>query len=90
MRQFGFKQNIPNDCDTDAKLHKVDLRSKKDPDWSVKHARFIQIWNDGGEQIEGEPDVELGNYDDLYMNWFRRITRRFISPVNVYYEFMVC
>ena len=31
--QFEIEQPVPNDCDTDARLHRIDLKERVDQDW---------------------------------------------------------
>ena len=42
-RQFGIVQSIPDPCDTDATLHRIDLRGRPEQDWSVTHHRYIKF-----------------------------------------------
>ena len=41
LRQFGLKQEQPEDFDTDRKLHKVDVRVKVEKNWRVERAIHI-------------------------------------------------
>ena len=34
LHQFGMKQHIPESCDSNIKLHSIDLRGRLDLDWS--------------------------------------------------------
>ena len=42
LRQFGLKQEQPEDADTNHNLHKIDVRGKVDKNWRVEHAVHIQ------------------------------------------------
>ncbi|XP_073107638.1 serine/threonine-protein phosphatase 7 long form homolog isoform X2 [Elaeis guineensis] len=79
LRQFGIRQPIPIDCDTDVRLHHVDLRGRVDQDWSITHQHFIQLWESRQDQVIDGASVDgTMDFHDPYMQWYRRITRRFI------------
>ena len=78
VRQFGMIQEIPHDVDTDAVLHKIDLRGKVGVDWVRKHAQWLLDW---GNRLERHFEVVLGNMPPQheYFGWFNRVTQRFID-----------
>ena len=39
IRQFGFKQDVPSECNTEPLLHDIDLRTA---DWSEKIAHLVR------------------------------------------------
>ena len=41
LRQFGLKQEQPEDADTNHNLHKIDGRGKVDKNWRVEHAVHV-------------------------------------------------
>lgn len=84
MRQFGRRQQIPEPCDTDAGLHSIDKRGKSNYDWQTHHASYIAIWEQRAERlVDDTPLLAPIGYRDPYMQWYRKITRRLISPVSV-------
>lgn len=87
FRQFGMTQHIPRPCDTIAKLHKTDKRGKPNVDWAIFHSRYVALWDQREGETEGERSIQESDpasapmtYSDPYMSWYRRITRRFITP----------
>ncbi|KAK9093915.1 hypothetical protein Scep_025384 [Stephania cephalantha] len=81
MRQFGLKQMIPPLQSTNIQLHKIDLRGKTDKDWSAEHSAFVFMWNERASNIANDESLEEPmDFYDPYMIWYRRITRRFMSP----------
>lgn len=82
LRQFGLHQAIPVHCDTEVKLHSIDRRGRHHYDWRAYHGRYIQLWEAREENIAtGEPDGHAMHYHDPYMEWYRNITRRLITPL---------
>nr|POF11264.1 serine/threonine-protein phosphatase 7 long form like [Quercus suber] len=80
LRQFGLKQERPEDVDTNHKLHKIDVRSKFEKNWRVEYAFHIQKWNDHSEyvcHVERIEEVMLRHHP--YMVWYRRITQLYID-----------
>jgi len=81
MRQFGLRQDVPGTCDTSAELHAIDRRGRSETNWQLEHWRFIQLWNGRLDWVqEGYPMYGDMDPRDPYMQWYRRITRRFINP----------
>ena len=84
MRQFGLQQAILENLDTSVQLHDMDMRGKGEPfDWTKYHRDFIAYWDTHHNHVVNANALQGPiNYDDSYMGWFRRITRRFvIAPV---------
>nr|XP_048334933.1 serine/threonine-protein phosphatase 7 long form homolog isoform X2 [Ziziphus jujuba var. spinosa] len=82
LRQFGLHQAIPVHCDTEVKLHAIDRRGRHHYDWQAYHGRYIQLWEAREENIAtGEPEGHTMHYHDPYMEWYRSITRRLITPL---------
>ncbi|CAA0277808.1 unnamed protein product [Arabidopsis thaliana] len=83
LRQFGLHQTIPAPCDNEKALHAIDKRGKSEYDWSARHSRHIGLWEARvSSVVSGEPECSPMDYNDPYMEWYRRITRRIISPMN--------
>lgn len=83
LRQFGLHQTIPAPCDNEKALHAIDKRGKSEYDWSARHSRHIELWEARESSVVlGEPGCNRMDYNDPYMEWYRRITRRIISPMN--------
>ncbi|CAA7014182.1 unnamed protein product [Microthlaspi erraticum] len=83
LRQFGLHQAVPSPCDNEKALHAIDKRGKSEYDWSARHSRHIELWEARESSVVfGEPECIPMDYNDPYMEWYRRITRRIISPMN--------
>lgn len=82
LRQFGLHQGIPKPCDTEVKLHSIDRRGRHHYDWRSYHGRYIQLWEACEESIAvGEVEEHPMHYHDPYMEWYRKVTRRLITPL---------
>lgn len=82
MRQWGLLQEIPHEVDTEAALHEGDRRGGHRRDWAAIHHRYIALWDYRRESIvQGIPGPSQLSYFGTYMTWYRRITRRHISPL---------
>ncbi|CAN0899468.1 Serine/threonine-protein phosphatase 7 long form homolog [Linum grandiflorum] len=82
LRQFGIRQGIPELCDTDARLHSIDRRGKHTHDWEHYHRQYLKLWEAcESSVVVGEPAEAPMQYHDPYMEWYRRITRRLITPL---------
>uniref|UniRef100_A0A2N9EDD0 Aminotransferase-like plant mobile domain-containing protein n=1 Tax=Fagus sylvatica TaxID=28930 RepID=A0A2N9EDD0_FAGSY len=89
LRQFGMQQDIPQPANTDVKLHDCDLRGKVHENWRERWRHYISIWDHRREHVvTRDKMVGLMAYHDPYMDWYRRITRRFISRRSGCYEMM--
>ena len=81
LRQFGLHQEIPPDCSYEKILHKVDARGLHQRDWATYHAPYIALWDTRAARIiTSPPMVGLMDFHDPYMQWYCRITRRFMTP----------
>ena len=90
MRQFGMRQVVPDQFDTLSALHRIDMRGRSDQDWSTVHRDYIQLWMSRHDYIiHGDPFDGTMDYHDPYMQWYRRITRRFICRNGAVYDYMV-
>ncbi|CAN1345692.1 Serine/threonine-protein phosphatase 7 long form homolog [Linum perenne] len=82
MRQFSFHQHIPISVPSGMhELHRIDLR-RGEENWSSYHDQYIQIWNVRQTlRINGNPmrAFQAQGYHDEYMQWYRRITRLWVS-----------
>ncbi|CAN1334525.1 hypothetical protein LINPERPRIM_LOCUS36435 [Linum perenne] len=81
MRQFGFHQHIPISVPSGMdRLHRIDLRRGED-NWATYHDQYIQYWNARQTlRINGTPMGAFAQgYHDEYMQWYRRITRLWVS-----------
>uniref|UniRef100_A0A2N9GCH7 Aminotransferase-like plant mobile domain-containing protein n=1 Tax=Fagus sylvatica TaxID=28930 RepID=A0A2N9GCH7_FAGSY len=77
LRQFGMQQFIPRPINTDVTLHAVTLRRRAD--WTKKWESHVDTWNNRLEHvITSDPVSHPMPYNDEYMVWYRRITRRYI------------
>ncbi|KAL7235580.1 hypothetical protein ACSBR1_018968 [Camellia fascicularis] len=45
LRQFGWVQSVPDQFDTEWRLHVADRRSRAGTDWSLFYMRYIQQWD---------------------------------------------
>ncbi|RVW75039.1 Serine/threonine-protein phosphatase 7 long form-like [Vitis vinifera] len=81
LRQFGLQQGIPPSCSIELDLHSVDRRGRHKYDWGAFHAQYITLWGSREERIATAPPmVGVMQFHDPYMEWYRRITRRLITP----------
>jgi len=81
MRQFGFRQFVPAECDTNVRLHNTDRRGKSDISWMTHHGQYIELWGNRLQHIiDGHPMEGHMDYTDPYMVWYRLITRLYINP----------
>jgi hypothetical protein len=79
MRQFGLQQPIPQNPRQTDDLHSFDLR-QSDTNWAIVHAHWIAIWDARMQWIVlGTPSSEGLHYHSQYMEWYRRVARRWIS-----------
>uniref|UniRef100_A0A2N9EEU1 Aminotransferase-like plant mobile domain-containing protein n=1 Tax=Fagus sylvatica TaxID=28930 RepID=A0A2N9EEU1_FAGSY len=87
--RIGQEQDIPQPVNTDEKLHDCDLRGKVHENWRQRWRNYITIWDHQREHVVTRDQmVGLMAYHDPYMDWYRRITRRFISRRSKCYEIM--
>ncbi|KAL7191374.1 hypothetical protein ACSBR2_023447 [Camellia fascicularis] len=80
LRQFGRVQSVPDQCDTEWRLHATDRRGRAGTDWSLYHMRYIQLWDacrDSIVQADWSDEVLL-SYDP-YMLWYRRHTHLLVG-----------
>ena len=62
-------------------LHRVDVRGRHQHDWMTYHAPYIALWDTQAAMIiTSPPMVGLMDFHDPYMQWYRRIARRFMTP----------
>ena len=81
LRQFGLHQDIPPDCSYDQHLHRVDARGRHQRDWATYHSPYIALWEARSTRVRHSPPLEgMMDFQDPYMQWYRRITRRFLTP----------
>uniref|UniRef100_A0A2N9IHE9 Aminotransferase-like plant mobile domain-containing protein n=1 Tax=Fagus sylvatica TaxID=28930 RepID=A0A2N9IHE9_FAGSY len=87
--RIGQDQDIPQPANTDVKLHDCDLRGKVHENWRERWRNYISIWDHRREHVvTRDKMVGLMAYHDPYMDWYRRITQRFISRRSGCYEMM--
>nr|KYP41967.1 Serine/threonine protein phosphatase 7 long form isogeny [Cajanus cajan] len=82
MRQFGMVQHIHAPPIHSEKLHDLSLRGKDNTDWSRMHVQFVQEWQSRHDRVWTQPACDtphLSNSSE-YMVWYRKHTRRWISP----------
>ncbi|KAK9140067.1 hypothetical protein Scep_009748 [Stephania cephalantha] len=81
MRQFGFRQMIPPLQSTNMQLHKIDLRGRRIRIGAPEHSAYVCMWNERASNIATDESLEEPmDFYNPYMLWYRRITRRFMSP----------
>ena len=81
LRQFGLHQKIPPFCFYEQQLHRVNARGRHQRDWAMFHALYIALWDmRAGKIITAPPMMGMMDFHDPYMQWYRRITRRFMTP----------
>ncbi|RVX06235.1 Serine/threonine-protein phosphatase 7 long form-like [Vitis vinifera] len=81
LRQFGLQQGIPPSCSIELDLHSVDRQGRHKYDWGAFHAQYITLWGSREERIATTPPiVGVMQFHDPYMEWYRHITRRLITP----------
>ncbi|KAH9609414.1 hypothetical protein KSS87_008563 [Heliosperma pusillum] len=83
VRQFGWHQTIPPDCDTVLTLHKTDKRGNN-RDFATEFASYIEEWENRKENMleGGVPYTGYMSHHEPYMVWYRERTRRIVSPQN--------
>ncbi|XP_021661472.2 uncharacterized protein LOC110650688 isoform X1 [Hevea brasiliensis] len=82
MRQFGLQQAIPVLLHQDDALHAIDLPGNQEVNWATQHASYISLWDDRHNRvIRGMLGKDRMNYHSEYMEWYRNVTRRWISPM---------
>nr|KYP62355.1 Serine/threonine protein phosphatase 7 long form isogeny [Cajanus cajan] len=82
MRQFGMVHHIPAPPIHPEKLHDLSLGGKDITDWSRMHVQFVQEWQSRLHRVWTQPACDtphLSNSSE-YMVWYRKHTRRWISP----------
>ena len=83
LQKFGLMQGIPPTCSIDIELHSTDRRGRPHHNWRLHHEQYVELWNARTERIVTtdliEPHID---YHAPYMIWDRRITRRFITPMD--------
>lgn len=80
VRQFGFYPVIPPDPYHEDKLHLIDLRSGGE-DWPVLHGPLLEFWNQRHYRAFtiSRPIQDPSKYHSDYMDWYRNVTRRWIT-----------
>lgn len=80
MRLFEMQQSLPPLYDTSLTVHVFDRRGPAaTTDWSIWHASFIAMWEQRNRYVVEGLTTCLMPKDNLYMIWYRLITRRFIT-----------
>ncbi|RVW35551.1 Serine/threonine-protein phosphatase 7 long form-like [Vitis vinifera] len=88
-QQFGFRQGIPQPCHNESILHKCDLRSRHDVDWSTRYKNYIQRWTSKREHIaRGKMAIGSLGYHDPYMVWYCSITIQFLTQIGSFHELL--
>ena len=82
LRQFGYVQPIPRDPYRLDALHYNNFRDH-DTDWAEKHAQWILLWGRRAHNVVvGQLSHGSIHYHSQYLDWFRSVTRRWISPIS--------
>ncbi|XP_050233137.1 serine/threonine-protein phosphatase 7 long form homolog [Mercurialis annua] len=78
LQQFGLQQGIPDAPLQDHSLHTITLKSSSS--WMQTHSHYIRVWDDRLRfVISGQPLQDPPHYHSEYMDWFRYVTRRWIT-----------
>ena len=90
FRQFGMKQAPPDIVDTSVDLHRISLQGKLDRYWVQEHAIYIDRWAHREEHLADAPILDGDTtYLAVYMESYRRTTRRYITRESAYWEILV-
>ena len=90
LRQFGFAQPIPDAPYQLDALHAIDLRDQ-DADCIVKHARWVDLWARHAHCVVGGiASHRTRHYHSQYLEWYRSVTHRWISPTSARLGVAVC
>lgn len=82
LRQFGFRQGIPPPSRAREWPHGKTLQSGQ-KDWAIEHSAAVKTWDERMQHVVEavSPDLPVYQFDDPYVVWYERITRRCISRV---------
>ncbi|KAI8567243.1 hypothetical protein RHMOL_Rhmol02G0105800 [Rhododendron molle] len=82
LRQFGFRQGIPPPSRAREWPHGKTLQSGQ-KDWAIEHSAAVKTWDERTQHVAEavSPDLPVYQFDDPYVVWYERITRRCISRV---------
>jgi len=84
MRQFGLRKIILDNPPNLDQLHDIDMRRRTYIFWPHHHRHWIVKWNHWNNYIvHGELDQGLLHENSVYMQWYIRRTRRYISREGV-------
>ncbi|KAK9666692.1 hypothetical protein RND81_14G204000 [Saponaria officinalis] len=74
---------VPPLCNTCTDLHSIDRRGSA-TNYAEMHTEAIKKWTDRKTTLtpSGLPYMSFINYNDLYLKWYREITRLVISSHN--------
>ena len=90
FRQFGMKQAPLDFVDTSVVLHKISLQGKLERGWVQQHAVFIDRWAHRGERLADALTLDGDmTYLVVYMESYRRMTRRYITRESAYWDILV-
>ncbi|RVW61700.1 Serine/threonine-protein phosphatase 7 long form-like [Vitis vinifera] len=64
-------------------LHSVDRRGRHKYDWGAFHASILPYGLVVERIVTAPPMVGAMQFHDPYMEWYRRITRRLITPLSI-------
>ncbi|KAJ9174995.1 hypothetical protein P3X46_013582 [Hevea brasiliensis] len=79
MRQFGLAQPIPRRPMQTDELHEITLQFSES-NWAHHHATYINRWNRREHYIvQGQEMAQPLHHHSEYMEWYRRVARRWIS-----------
>lgn len=79
-----MKQGILVNANISIDLHNITFQGKKDRDWFVEHASHISKWVAHAKVVDALIFEGEIRYDDEYLEWFRCITRCFITKETSY------
>ena len=88
--QFGMKQAPPDLVDMSVDLHRISLQGKIKRNWEQEQAVYIQRWAHRGELLANAPTLDGDTtYLAVYMDLYRRMTKRYITRESAYWEILV-
>ena len=90
LRQFGMRQHVPTNPLQDDSLHTIDLRGRVEESWEDRHATYIQLWGQRAARVANADEAHGSlSEDSTYMQWYRRVTRRWVSRRGATWKNMV-
>ncbi|KAL6636866.1 hypothetical protein ACP70R_024438 [Stipagrostis hirtigluma subsp. patula] len=79
LLQLGMLQQIPEPVEA---VERVTMQGKADQDWCIYHDKYVKQWENRLSSVVKQPDTESSDPTHIrncYLEWYWRITRRWIS-----------